>query len=189
MSSNRKTLLAIGLWAFIIVVVLIANWDINRKTASKEAALEAAERKETLQIQANARRIAANPKLIAAEREKNRKIAAAKQKERNAKRVLEKQRAPRIEKFLKDSFGYSGFEPSWYLAVKRKYTFDSNTINVHTNLDHVPSSHPLSEEWNRLANATCMGVSSYLTSRENPEKHFNAVRILSTEGRELAGCP
>ena len=121
--------------------------------------------------------------------QENKRLAAEKLKSERAKEKADqadKKRVKYIEGELKDSFGQPDFETSWYLAVKRRYSFVGNRIEVHTNIPSVPSSHPLHEEWDRLARATCLGVAYYLTSKENANKQFKEVQVLSDDGRELA---
>jgi len=156
------------------------------------------------QTQAAARKraatIAANPKLAAAERAERRKREIQRQKEQRAAEEQERQaeiqaqqadtlHAQRIERLLKESFGHPGFEPSWYLAVKRRYSFTEDTIQVHTNLNYVSSNHPLHEEWERLSKATAVAVADYIYDKSNPDKRFKQVEVLSSEGRELASFP
>jgi hypothetical protein len=201
MTKKPVSKLGVGLLAFWGLVGVVGYWNTVQKEARKEAAAEATVRKAEAKRQARAGYLAANPKVAATERAEQRRRAAqqqqkfrvAEEQDRQAERQVqlsEKQRGQRIEKYLKENFaGAAGFEPTWYLAVKRQYSFVDDRIKVHTNLNYVLSGDPLREEWERLARGTCMGVSGYIYDKASPDKHLKEVQVLSSDGRELASCP
>ncbi len=124
--------------------------------------------------------------------QEKKRLATAKLERERAKvkeERADKERVEYIEGKLKESFGHPGFEASWYLVVKRKYTFVDDRIRVYTNLSRYPSSHPLHDEWDRLARATCIAVADYIYSKENTNKRFKEVQVLSNDGMELAMFP
>jgi hypothetical protein len=79
-----------------------------------------------------------------------------------------------IGKYLKENFGYPGFETSWYGSITG-VSVRANTVVVNTNLSSADAR----------AQSVCEAASGYIFSHENRSLGIESVQVIGANGAVL----